>query len=150
MQKQEFRTLRGFFDGDEPDEEHYVAHSATLRILRTIDNLDAITEHLGLQPTACHRIGEKKSPQSPPFRHDMWSYQTPVDEEAPLDQHIQALWAQLKPHKTYLLELKKTLTVDVFLGYRTNCDMAGIEVSYPSLAMFVELQIPFGLSIIVT
>jgi hypothetical protein len=40
--------------------------------------------------------------------------------------------------------------VDVFLGYRSNCDTAGIEVPHTSLEMFSELQIPFGLSIIVT
>jgi hypothetical protein len=145
-----YRTIRGFIDGEEPDEENYFAYSATLRIFGAIDNLDEITAHLGFEPTSSHRRGERREPQSPPLKHDMWSYATPLDENEPLDKHIDALWAKLKPHAAYLLQLKNTLTVDVFLGYRTNCDMAGIEVSHTSLEMFTELQIPFGISIIVT
>ncbi len=39
--------------------------------------------------------------------------------------------------------------VDVFLGYRSNVDYAGVEVPYTCLEMFTELEIPFGLSIVV-
>jgi hypothetical protein len=39
--------------------------------------------------------------------------------------------------------------VDVFLGYRSNCDHAGVEVPHESLEMFIELRIPFGVSIII-
>lgn len=78
----------------------------------------------------------------------MWSYEAQVDEKIDLEKHIDELWAKLKPHKEFLLGLKKTLTVDVFLGYRSNSDTAGIEVPYSSLEIFTELKIPFGLSII--
>jgi hypothetical protein len=37
----------------------------------------------------------------------------------------------------------------VFLGYRSNCETAGFEVPHTSLEMFTELQIPFGISIVV-
>jgi len=79
----------------------------------------------------------------------MWSYTSPVKESEPLHVHIDSLWNTFREHKEYLLELKKDLTVDVFLGYRSNCDHAGVEVPHQSLQMFMELQIPFGLSIIV-
>ena len=79
----------------------------------------------------------------------MWLFQPPMEESEPLHKHIDALWLALKPHKRYLLELKKSFAVDVFLGYRSNCDHAGLEVPYSSLEMFLELKIPFGLSIIV-
>ena len=55
----------------------------------------------------------------------------------------------IRPHKDYLLGLKENLTVDVFLGYRSNSDTAGVEVPYQSLQIFQELQVPFGLSIII-
>jgi hypothetical protein len=35
-------------------------------------------------------------------------------------------------------------------GYRSNCDYAGFEVPHESLTMFLELQVPFEVSIIVT
>ena len=85
-----------------------------------------------------------------PYRQDMWSYSPPVEKSEPLHRHIDALWLKLKPHKHYLLELKKSLNVDVFCGYRSNCDTAGLEVPHTSLEMFIELEIPFGVSIIVT
>jgi Domain of unknown function (DUF4279) len=79
----------------------------------------------------------------------MWSYTSPVKESEPLHVHIDSLWNTFREYKEYLLELKKDLTVNVFLGYGSNCDHAGVEVPPQSLEMFMELQIPFGLSIIV-
>jgi hypothetical protein len=144
-----FRTLRGFLTGTDPDEEEYFAYSATLRIFGEITDLAEISSRLGLQPTDTHRKGEKKGPRSPGFRHDMWAYSPPLDKSEPLENHIDALWKTLKPHKQYLIGLKKSVTVDVFLGYRSNCDHAGIEVPHKSLEMFTELEIPFGISIII-
>ena len=79
----------------------------------------------------------------------MWSYSVDLPESELPEKHISALWSKLKPHKEYLLELKKTLSIDVFMGYRSNHDWAGFEVPPESLEMFTELQIPFGVSIIV-
>ena len=148
--EKEFRSLRGFLAGAERDEEPYSNHSATLRIYGRIPDLEAITKKLGLQPTYTHRHGERRGPKSPPRPHDMWSYRADVAESEQLHKHIDALWIALKPHKRYLLSLKKALSVDIFVGYRSNCDTAGIEVPHTSLEMFTELEIPFGVSIIIT
>jgi hypothetical protein len=144
-----FRTLRGFFDGDEPDEETYFAYSATLRIFGSIPDLDAITRTLGLTPTQALRKGDRVRPRSVPLKHDCWHYQPPVCESDHLEIHINALWAAIKPHRDYIKKLKSQATVDVFLGYRSNCDHAGLEVSHTCLEMFTELEIPFGVSIII-
>jgi hypothetical protein len=149
MEKQ-FRTLQGFLKGSEREEETYFSYSATLRIFGDIADIEQISNALGLTPTDSHRKGERRKKPASPHRHDMWAYSPPVDESECLHKHIDALWDVLKPHKLYLLRLKKSVTVDVFLGYRTNCDTAGIEVPHTSLEMFTELQIPFGVSIIVT
>jgi len=149
MQKS-FRTLRGFLAGTEREEDTFFAYSATLRIAGEISNMDEISATLGLSPTHSHRKGEKRGAKAAGYRQDMWSYSTPVEKSEPLHRHIDALWLKLKPHKNYLLELKKSLNVDVFVGYRSNCDTAGIEVPHTSLEMFTELEIPFGVSIIVT
>jgi hypothetical protein len=85
----------------------------------------------------------------PPWSHDMWCYEPELPESEPLERHITSLWLALKPHKKYLLTLKKAAKVDVLLGYRSNCDHAGIEIPHTALDMFRELEIPFGLSIIV-
>ena len=80
----------------------------------------------------------------------MWAYTAPVERSEPLHVHIDALWASIWGRKPYLLRLEQDVTVDVFLGYRSNSDTAGVEVPYQSLEIFMELQAPFGLSIIVT
>jgi len=45
---------------------------------------------------------------------------------------------------------QKEFTVDFVLGYRSSSDSAGVEVPAKSLEMFIDLQVPFGLSIIIT
>lgn len=127
---------------------YYFQYSATLRIFGLELNTQRITETLGVNPTHTHRQGDPRGTLSP-FQHDMWSYESPVDADQPLHSHIDKLWTVLRPHKVYLLSLKQRCTVDVFLGYRSNCDTAGVEVPPHSLEMFVELQIPFGISIII-
>jgi Domain of unknown function (DUF4279) len=133
----------------ESNEKYFFAYSATLRVFGAIPDLDAISTALGLQPTHLHRKGDRRS-VGVPYDTDMWSYAAPVEKSEPLHKHIDALWAKLKPHKHYLLELKKHATVDVFLGYSSDCETAGVEIPYTSLELFIELEIPFGLSIVVT
>lgn len=148
----EFKTLRGFVNGEEEEDlEIYFAFSATFRIMSetTALDFDAITARLGVQPTRTHRRGERTGPRGPPKRHDLWSYQPALPEERPLSEHIDALWRLLAPHRLYLLSLKSSAMIDVFLGYRSNCDQAGVTVPHESLEMFTALEIPFGLSIII-
>ncbi len=116
----------------------------------TIPDLDELTRRLGVEPTSAHRIGERPRPNSQPYKHDMWSFTAPVNQTEPLHVHIDTLWSAFRARKDYLLQLKRQLKVDIFLGYRSNCDHAGIEVPHHSLAMFLELEVPFGVSIILT
>jgi hypothetical protein len=140
---------QGFLKGEQQAENIYFAYSASLRIFGHVTDLDEITQRLGVVPTYTHRQGDRRGPNSPLYKHDMWSYTAPVKTTEPLNAHIDALWNIFREHKQYLLQLKQDLTVDVFLGYRSNCDNAGVEVPYHSLEIFGELQVPFGLSIIV-
>jgi hypothetical protein len=89
-------------------------------------------------------------PVSDPYEHDMWMYTAPVNRGDPLHLHIGALWDAVRGHKEYLLRLKQHVNVDVFLGYRSNSDTAGVEIPYPSLEIFTELQVSLGLSIIIS
>jgi len=131
------------------NEEYYFAYSATLRIFGNIEDISEITNLLELNPTHSHKIGEKGSKTSKPYDYSMWFYEADVSENEPLETHINALWDKVKGKKNELLKLKEKYTVDVFLGYRTNCCTAGIEFPYNCLDMFVELKIPFGVSIII-
>lgn len=129
--------------------DRWFAYSATLRIFGDIPDLDEITRHLGVVPTYVHRKNESRGPHFPVYKDDMWGYDAPMDKHESLHLHIDMLWNTFKGHKPYLLQLKRKLTVDVFLGYRSNCDHCGVEVPHQSLEIFTELEVPFGLSIIV-
>jgi hypothetical protein len=135
---------------EDAEEPSYFAYSASLRIFGAIPNLDEISRNLGLTPTHVHRRGESRQPSARPYLHDMWTYKAPVEKSQPLHVYIDALWAAIRDRKQYLLDLKQTTTVDVFCGYRSNSDTAGVEVPYKSLQIFQELELPFGLSIIIT
>ena len=144
-----FRTLRGFLDGEEPDEANYFLFSATLRIHGHGVPFDEISQKLGVQPTHVHREGEHPGPRSPGYRDDAWQFQPGVPETEPLERHIEALWQVVRPVVEYPKGLKGRFQVDVFCGYRSNCDHAGFQVSHECLELFAALEIPFGVSVIV-
>jgi len=144
-----FRTLRGVISGTESDEPDYFAYGATLRIFGDALDFDQISRTLGVNATRSHRKGDRKRDGALGFGHDMWAYQPSVPEDRPLAEHIESLWSQIRPAEAYLRDLKRVATVDVFLGYRSNIDHAGFEVPHTALEMFVRLEIPLGVSIII-
>jgi hypothetical protein len=144
-----FRTLKGSMRGEEPHEPTYFAFMASLRIHGDALPFAEITSRLGVQPTMIHRKGERRAPKSPPYLDDAWHFQPALPESAPLGQHIDALWQVVKPHVPYLKSLKQRYKVNVFCGYRSNCDHAGIEVPHTCLELFTALEVPFGVSIII-
>jgi hypothetical protein len=141
-------TLPPLEEGAETeDEPFHFAYSATLRIFGESLDFEAISAALGLLASNTHRKGDPGRVRL--YDADLWSYTAPLDESEPLHKHIDALWAALKPNKRYLLLLKQRATVDVFLGYRSDCEWAGVEVPHSSLELFTQLEIPFGLSIVI-
>jgi hypothetical protein len=146
---QSFRTLRGFLDGREPDGPNYFKFSATLRVHGDAVPFEQIEQTLGVVPTNSHRKGERRVPRSPEYRDDAWHYQPPVPESEPLARHIEALWEVVRPAVGFLKGLKPRCKVDVFCGYRSNCDTAGFEVPYTCLELFAALEVPFGVSVII-
>lgn len=145
-----FNTLRGFIRGEKPREPIYFAYSATLRIHGDDLPLDEITNRLKVQPTRTHRKGGRPKPTAQTvYRDDAWHFQPPLPETEPLERHIDALWSVVKPHVSYLKSLKEQYKVDVFCGYRSNCDHVGIQVPHTCLELFTALEVPLGVSLII-
>src|ERR1700677_4863164 len=113
-------------DAEGPNERTFFRYSATLRIFGSIPDLDVLSTRLGVSPAHTHRRGDRRSPYSQQYEHDMWIYEAPVSENEPLHVHIDTLWNVFKHRKHDLLQLKNQFTLDVFLGYRSNSDNAGI------------------------
>lgn len=144
-----FRTLKGFLNGAEPDEANVFCFSATLRIHGQDLPFDEISRQIGGEPTHQHRKGRCRGPNSPPYRDDAWHFQPSLPESEPLERHIEALWQVVRAHTEYIKSLKQRFKVDVFCGYRSNCDHAGFEVSHEHLELFIALEVPLGVSVIV-
>jgi hypothetical protein len=144
-----FRTLRGFLTGEEPDEANYFRFSAALRVHGDDVPFEEISQRLGVRPTHLHRKGERHGPRSPFYRDDAWQYQPSLPETEPLERHIDALWLIVRPELEYIKALKQRFKVDVFCGYRSNCDHAGFQVSHLCLELFTALEVPFGVSVII-
>jgi hypothetical protein len=148
-ERQTFRTLRGFLCGEEPDEENRFHFSVTLRIFGDNVPYEEISRRLGVQPTHQHRKGERRGPNSPRYRDDAWHFQPAIPETEPLGAHLDALWAVVEPQLDFLKLLKQSCRLDVFCGYRSNCDAAGFEVPHESLKLFAALEGPFGVSVVI-
>lgn len=80
----------------------------------------------------------------------MWLYTAPVARERPLEEHIMALWDTVRPHIPYLRDLKRKCHVDVCCGYHSNSGTAGFQVRQRCLGLFSELEVPFGVSVIIS
>jgi Domain of unknown function (DUF4279) len=143
LKQDESEGLSVLYDVQKP--EFY--YSASLRISGESLDLDEITRRLGLDPTHQHRRGERQGSRSQ-YEADMWAYKAPIEETEHLAIHLKVLWEAIRPQKEYLKQLKERFWVDVFCGFRTNCQVTGIEVDHRCLEIFTELEIPFGLSII--
>ncbi|MCG8463820.1 MAG: DUF4279 domain-containing protein [Xanthomonadales bacterium] len=129
--------------------ELYFCYTASLRIFGDIDNFDEITKVVGVKPTRVRKKGEKHTARSRPYPQDMWRYEPNINEEESLSKHLNALWAAIGENAQQIKQLKTKFSVDIFCGYRSNCDHAGFEVDYRSLTIFSELEIPFNVSVIV-
>jgi hypothetical protein len=139
-------TLRDFLTnspklrGKEPT--YYSRFSATLRISGQNLDFDKITHTLALIPSHILKKGGKR-------KADIWAYRAPVERTRPLDEHIMAIWKAVKPRMVFLRRLKKKYKVDMFCGFQTNSCTGGFEVNQRCLGFFSELDISFGVSVII-
>jgi hypothetical protein len=132
---------------DDEGEEFWFHFGAALRIHGDGVPFEEISQRLGVQPTHTHLTGERRGTST--FLDDAWQFKPSIPETEPLERHIDALWEVVRPQVEYLKALKKRYKVDVFCGYRSNCETAGFEISHHCLELFTALEVPFGLSVIV-
>jgi hypothetical protein len=146
-----FDTLKGLLTGEEAENIKPVfAHHATLRIFSEAGlDFEELGAVLGVKPTTTVRRGDRIGPRSPPSKGDVWMHRATVAEDKDLGEHIDSLWRTLRPHESFLRALKSRATVEVFLGYTSNIDHAGIRVAHESLELFTTLGLDFSLSIVV-
>jgi hypothetical protein len=127
----------------------YFNYSASLRI----HNSPEIYEELSSiwQPTHMHKKGNINEKNNKKWENSAWILKSPVGEEKSLNEHLEWLWNKIKPHADYLCMLRsKNVHMDIFCGFRTDCDNAGFEIEPRVYEMLTKLNIPIGFSIILT
>jgi hypothetical protein len=140
-------TLRDFLIADNPrlkgkQPVYYTRFRATLRIIGKNLDFEEISRELGLKATHTRRKAGRQ-------KKDIWLYDAPVAKTQPLDKHIMAIWKKARPHMAYLRRLKKQFQVDLFCGYGSNSCTGGFSIDQRCLGFFTELDIPFGVSVII-
>ena len=134
---------------DKSKDDFYFAYSASLRIMDMPDKHEEITDILGVKPSICHKADEVNK-YGELWGNDIWTIKSPLPESQSLDEHIEWLSNLVSPHKNYVHGLMaQGADVDIFLGYRSDCEWCGFDLKAKSLALFTELGVDMTVSIIV-
>ena len=105
-----------------------------------------ITACTGLVPSFSHKKGELRRPgRDVQWAEDLWLLESPLGEEASLDEHLAWLCNTLLPHKEYFGNLIALATwADICLGCLSESAYPVLSAQRSSLAVIREL--PLGLS----
>ena len=131
----------------EETSEYYKFYSASFRIIGEDLPFEEIEKTLNLTATYEHQKGDKRGKQI--LQDDRWILECPLSEDKEVGEHLEWLWSKLSPQKQYLTDLKSKYHLDVFAGYRSDCDHCGATISPQGMKICYELDIPLELSIII-
>lgn len=133
------------------DTEVYFACSASLRVMDAPERHSEIEEVTGLKPSHVHVKGEiahKKSGRR--WKSDIWLLKSPLGETVELSDHLNWLWQQVQPHQKYFQSLiKSDVKVDIFCGYRSNCDHCGFGIDPDAFNIAQKLGVRLEFSVII-
>lgn len=129
----------------------YFAYSASLRVMNAPELHNEISKITGIEPSECHCIGDIANVKSGrKWENDIWIISSPLSKYKDLTEHLRWLQKKIKPHfKYFKMLIKKGVKIDIFCGYSSDCDTAGFCIKPEALEIFVELEIPLEVSVIV-
>ncbi|MBN2534379.1 MAG: DUF4279 domain-containing protein [Spirochaetales bacterium] len=131
--------------------EYYFNFSVSFRIMNAPEYHEKIKENTKIVATHVHKKGDIKSKtNNKRWENDIWILSSPLPKESQIDKHIEWLWQTIEPHIEFFFELKeKNVKMDIFCGYRTNCDNGGFNLDTKSIEILNKFKIPIGFSIII-
>lgn len=106
----------------------------------------SISEHLRINATHCHRIGDKDM-IGKTYPEDMWQLESPLSGSRPLEMHLCWLRDQIMPHKSFLTSLDK-VDLSVYCGINSDEDQCGFHLSPGALKWIVELGIKLDVTVL--
>lgn len=131
--------------------ETYFSYSASLRVLDAPERHREIEEVTGLKPSHVHMKGELAHEKSKRrWENNIWLLSSPLEETSELAEHLNWLWQQVQPHQAYFRSLIESgAKVDIFCGYRSNCDHSGFSIDPGALEIAQKLDVRLEFSVIV-
>lgn len=102
-----------------------------------------ITARTGLVPKFVHLKGELRRPGGDRrWPEDLWVLESPLGERASLKEHLDWLWAAVRPHKTYFEGLiAEASRADVWLGCLSESSYPVLQADAASLDIVRELKL---------
>lgn len=120
---------------------------ASLRVVGQRLDIGRISEGLRVQPTEVVHAGSLL-PSGRPAPMDVWTLESGLARSEPMDAQLKRLREALLPGYSFLRALIIKTDVSSFCGVIADGDACVMNLSAGALAMFVELNIALGLSLI--
>ena len=117
---------------------------ASLRLAGIGEHHSTITQLTGLAPTQAHLKGELRSTRSTgrQWQEDMWRLESPLGEDASLDQHLEWLYGAIAPHREYFRGvISQCSRADITLGCLSESPYPFLTVDAESLRLLRELNL---------
>ncbi|MEW6251096.1 MAG: DUF4279 domain-containing protein [Planctomycetota bacterium] len=107
---------------------------ASFRLMGGSLDPQAVTRMLGIEPSNAHRRGDPgRGRRSPPYREGLWSLRAPLDQTAPLEEHLNWLLDRLEGKRSEIEEfVRNGCRTDFYVGYSIDSGQGGPGLA-PSL-----------------
>jgi hypothetical protein len=115
----------------------------SIRIFAPNLSPEDITQSLGVTPDHMHHQGDypRNKPKYSAYKHSMWSLNSKVSEDEPLEVHLDNLLSILEPSKEFITSLAQHATIDF---YCVLYSQSGVQLSSQIMKRTAELSITFG------
>lgn len=118
-------------------------YDASFRIAGVGKFHEEISLMTGIAATKSHKSGDvRRFGSKRVWLQDLWILDSPLGEEASLDDHLQWLWNTIEPHKSYFASLISRATwADVCVGCLSESAYPVLSASSASLSMIREINL---------
>ena len=134
------------------EESNYFNFSVSFRIMDVPQYHDQIEEVTGLKATHAHCKGESRDKHNRiKWDNDIWILESQLKKDSNFNKHIEWIYNQIFPHVRYFRALqKKNANIDLYCGYRSDCDNGGFTLTPESIKYIGKLNFPIGFSIVIS
>jgi Domain of unknown function (DUF4279) len=122
--------------------------AAGLRILGEELDPDEVGVVLGVEATRTHRKGQPRSSrQQGVWRDSLWYFQSPLDPDRDMADHVKWLLDSLEGRLDALRALSEKFRVDLFCGFSSGSGQGGFTLDAATLLRLGRLGVPLVLDL---